>query len=257
MYLHGRDLRWISGQARRERDDRSLEFHVFDCFFPAAKAAGHDMASVDRQRYLDVFFRMAGRTMPHVRRVKNFPAATMAAVDRLRDRFLEEGYEGAIVRKNCGGYRYGTNNYHSSNLVKVKPVYDSEFRVVGFTQGLKGKDVGAVIWICEVDPAHAVDKTDTTFSVVPNMSYAERYKVFACLSQTVPNTPEAVAKGEAPRLTRFERDFRGLPLTVKYPERSTKTGKPVQAKALAFRTYEGGPQKDPVRRLLDECDATE
>lgn len=252
LYLHGKPLRWISGQARRADDERSLEFHVFDCFFPGPKAAGHDMPSAGRQAYLDLFF-AAAAPMPHVRRVENFPAADSGAVLALRDRFLREGYEGAIARKDPGGYRYGTNNYHSANLVKVKPVFDSEFAVVGYTEGAKGKDVGAVIWVCEVDPAHAVEGAPRTFSVVPNMSYAERYRLFRCLGEAVPNRPAAVAAGGPPVLTRFARDFRGRPLTVRYPGRSTKTGKPVQAKALAFRTYEGGPENDPVRRLLEEC----
>lgn len=264
IYLHGQTLRWISGQARREDDEGELNYMCFDCFFPAAKAAGFEMASAHRQRYVDLLFAEAARrrasspeasgATAHIRRVENFAAESLAAVEALRDQFLAEKYEGAIARKDCEGYRYSYNNYHSANLVKFKPIEDDEFEVVGFTEGSKGKDVGAVIWVCEVDAAHAADPADKLFNVVPkDMTYEERYAVFRCLGAEVDNTPENIAAGGPPRLTRFERDFRGRPLTVEFPERSTKTGKPVQAKALTFRTYEDNVAQDPLKRLYAEC----
>jgi hypothetical protein len=259
IYSHGKSLQWISGQARREDDESNLDYIVFDCFFPAAKAAGHDMASANRQKYLDLFFDAAAKkgeeyTLKNVKRAPNFPVEKLEDVYTLRDTFLKQGYEGAIVRKDCEGYRYSYNNYHSSNLVKVKPVFDSEFDIVGYTQGSKGKDVGALIWICEVGPQHVKNPKDKTFNVVPkDMSYEDRYLIYRCLGETVDNTPEAVKKGGPAKLTRFERDFKGRPLTVEYPERSTKTGKPTQAKALTIRTYEGDLTQDPLKRLYTEC----
>jgi len=253
LYAHGKTLNWISGQARRGDDDGVLEFHIFDVFFPYAKAAGHDMESRHRQAYLDAFFARAtsredpaaGLAHTHIVRVENFPAATAEAMNALAKRFLKEGYEGAIARKDAAGYRYGYSNYHSANLVKIKPIFDDEFTVVGYTQGTRGKDVGAVIWECEVPKP--VDPRDRLFTVVPkDMTYEERYAVYKCLGELVDGP-------DGKRVTRFERDIKGLPLTVEYREMSAKTGKPLQAKALAFRTYESGPAADPVKALLDEC----
>jgi len=249
LYVHGRSLNWISGQARREDDDGALEFHVFDVFFPHAKAAGHDMVSCHRQAYLDAFFAAAdaaGLAHPHVKRVENFTVACAEELEILAKRFLGLGYEGAIARKDNAGYRYGYSNYHSPNLVKIKPKQDAEFPVVGFTQGTCGKDVGAVIWVCEVpDPK---DPRDKTFNVVPkDMKYKTRYALYKCLGLMVQGP-------EGKMVTRFERDVKGLPLTVEYAESSAKTGKPLQAKALAFRTYEGGPDRDPIRKLMAECE---
>ena len=191
---------------------------------------------------------------PHLRRVENFAADGEEELGVLLRRFLAEGYEGAIVRKNCGPYSYGLNNYHSSNVVKMKPLGDDEFAVVGYGQGDRGKDLGAVVWECEVAADEAHEGQDRRFRVVPKgMSYEERYLVYRCLGETVPNVPAAVAEGAPPRVTRFVRDFLGKPLTVEYFERSSKTGIPTQAKAVAFRTYEGGPADDPMRRLFDEC----
>lgn len=243
LYLHGRPLNWISGQARSSKDEGLLEFHVFDAFFPAAKALGDDLPGGARQAYVDALFAAAaarGLPHPHVRRVENFPARSGAEVEALARRFLAEGYEGAIARKDAAGYEYSYGNYHSAALLKIKPKLDSEFPVVGFTEGRRGKDVGALIWECQAPGG--------TFAVVPrDMSNEERKRLFACLSAPLAGPPGGPAN-------RFERDLKGLPLTVEYAELSAKTGKPLQAKAVAFRTYEGGPERDPVRRLLAECE---
>ena len=247
LYLHGKPLNWISGQARRSDagDAEPLEFHVFDVFFPAAKAAGADMASRDRQAYLDALFASGdGGAWPHVRRVENFPAPDLATVEALARRFVAEGYEGAITRRDATGYRYSFSGYHATNALKVKPILDAEFPVVGFTQGTRGKDVGALVWICRVPDAP--DPSDAEFHVVPkNMTYETRYALFRCLSEKVPGPGGA-------RITRFERDLKGLPLTVEYPELAA-TGKPLQAKATVFRTYEAGPDADRARKLVAEC----
>jgi hypothetical protein len=258
IYAHGRALQWISGQARRDADSPELVYTVFDAFWPDAKAEGADMVNECRSRWLAKAFAAAraesaamGFSLDRVALIESFPIYSMAQVDELTRQFLEEGYEGSILRRNCAGYDYGVNNYHSSNVLKIKPSYDDEFPVVGFTQGTKGKDVGAVVWIAEVTGARALAGKDNTFNVVPkDMSYEDRYRLFECLSALVPNSPENVAKGGPERVSRFERDIKGLPLTVKFDELSV-AGKPLRAKAVAFRTYEGGT--DPVKALFEDC----
>ena len=235
LYVHGKSLREISGLARGDGDADELQYMVYDCFFPKAKEAGCDTASGERQTYLDEFFE-ATPGLANVRRAENFPVDSLEEVFELRDRFLGEAYEGAIARKDTEGYQYGVNNYHSSNLVKIKPIYDAEFVVVGYTEG-KGKDRGSVIWECEVDPEHVVKESDKKFRVVPkNMTNAQRKQIYRQLSQK----PWG---GAGP--TVFEKVVRGRQLTVEFPERSTKTGKPTQAKALNFRCDSPG-STDPL-----------
>lgn len=251
IYVLGKPLQWISGQARKEADEKNLDYYVFDCFFPGPKAAGHDMESRHRQEYLDAIFAAAstaGLPHPHVVRVKNVKAHTEAEMFELAKKFVAEGYEGAIARKDWAGYRYSPNNYHSANLVKIKPRFDDEFTVMGFTQGTKGKDVGAVIWICEVAKDRRVDPSDYEFNVVPNMTYENRYKLFKCLS-----------KKAGDEQTYFDKYVKGKPLTVQYAELSSKTGKPVQPKAVNFRTYSEGltTGEDPIKKLFGLCGVTE
>ena len=251
-YVHGRPLNWISGQARKSTpagsDDRLLDYYVFDCFFPGAP----DRPSSARQRYLDGIFARSGSSSSHVFRVENFPAADQDQVDELLAMSIRECYEGLVLRKDWEAYEYSYNNHHSSNAVKIKPTHDDEFPVVGYTEG-KGKDKGAVIWVCEV-PMIPTERTPfrgeqtgaARFSVVPkDISNADRRRLFQCLGELVPTAGRPV--------TRFERDFAGKPITVEYAELSKTTGKPLQPKASAFRTYEDGPEGDPVARAFAEC----
>lgn len=163
----------------------------------------------------------------------------MEQLDSLARNFITDGFEGAIARKNKQGYVYSPNNYHSSNVLKIKPVFDDEFVVVGYDQGSKGKDVGAVIWICEVN--NPIKLGDTKFNVVQkNITLEDRKKIYSCLSRM---------SGEQ---TMFEKYFMGKKLTVEYAELSSITNKPLMAKATVFRTYEG--KSDPVTAFYAECE---
>lgn len=236
LYLHGRSLSYISGQARKESDKEELNYHVFDVFFPYAISEGYNMESRYRQQYLDDIY--GKKDLPHIKRVENFKVHSLDELNSLAESFIKNGYEGAIARKDNKEYKYSFNNYHSSNVLKIKPVYSNEFKVVGFTEGKKGKDAGKIIWLCEVE--NPKDPNDAIFTVVPNLSLQERETLFNCLSQMVNK-----------KQTRFERDIKGLPLTLEYSEISQKTGKPLQAKAIAFRTYESGI--DPIKKVFKEC----
>jgi ATP-dependent DNA ligase len=250
-YLHGKPLNWISGQARKSGDEGTLEYCVFDCFFPHAIERGQQMSYRDRAAYLAALFRAgeeAGVDMRCLREIAPTKARNEAELQAFARAALAAGYEGAIARKDTKEYRYSYHNYHSANLLKIKPILDAEFEVVGFTQGSKGKDVGAIIWTCQVAEADAKIASDREFNVVPkDMSLPMRKAWYACMSAQV---------ADVPATTRFARDVKGLMLTVIYPELSVKTGKPSQAKAVAFRTYEDGLEHDKIRAIQLECEAS-
>jgi len=240
LYLHGKTLSYISGQARKENDKEELDYYIFDVFFPHAIAKGFNMISKHRQEYLELLFRST--TLNHVKKVGNYHVQNIDYLNMLAKQFISEGYEGAIARKYYGIYEYSYNGYHSPNVLKIKPVYSSEFKVVDFTEGTTGKDSGKIIWICEVEKP--IDPRDRYFSVVPNMSLENRGKLYRCLSKYVDK-----------KTTRFERDVKNMLLTIEYAELSAKTGKPLQAKAIAFRTYES--KDDPIKSVYKECNISE
>jgi hypothetical protein len=212
LYKHGIPLNIISGQARKETTTIDLEYHIFDVFFPLAIERGHNMISKYRQLFLDNLFQELEKFgLLNIKRVENIKVHSMDEINELVAEFIKAGYEGGIVRKDNGIYRYSVNNYHSKEVLKIKPTFDDEFPIVGFTQGSKGKDLGALIWICSLK-----DDPNTTFHVVPNMPIEERKQLYKNTSTT---------------------SYIGKLLTVSYAELSSKKI-PLQPKGVAVRDYE-------------------
>jgi ATP-dependent DNA ligase len=278
LYLEGAHLNQISGQARQKSSaegvQSQLSYYIFDVFFPAAIAAGHQLAGRSRRRFLDAWLAAAdpaswgtatlarlgeqsGRLgemapapsarFPHLVRVGGTRVADPAAVESAYRACLAAGYEGLILRRDAAGYAYGYNGHHSTNALKLKPRPDSEFEVVGWSVGTAGKAAGCLIWECAVPAAPAApaapqavpQATRVTFAVVPvGVSDADRRALARCLAEEV-----------SPGVTRFERDIRGASLTVQYANLSPG-GVPLQAKALNFRTQDGSPRAAAISELF-------
>ena len=95
----------------------------------------------------------------------------VADEDELWDKhgqYIEEGYEGAILRGLEGSYLWG---YRSADLLKVKEFQDAEFEVVGAKQG-KGKMLGKVIFVCKNN------LTNDTFECTMKVPMSERERMF-------------------------------------------------------------------------------
>ena len=58
--------------------------------------------------------------------------------------FIEQGYEGIMLRNIKGIYREG---YRSHDLQKYKEFKEDEYPIIGFEEG-DGRDKGCVIWVC-------------------------------------------------------------------------------------------------------------
>lgn len=278
LYKHDSNLQWIQGQGCGTKSGEDLQLVVYDCFFPLLGNANIPVRSVTRQEILarllvpdapapfvpppsgalaevgSLKAPFQGPEAGYVRMAQSFLVdpdlgvdAAEAYIRRLGRAFIEDKFEGAIVRKDPEPYQYGINNYHSPHLFKIKPRPDAEFPVVGYAQGTKGKDVGAIIWVCEVPPDRAATGKAERFNVVPkNMTYPVRRELFRRIGLPNPSSPGK---------TFFDTMFVGLPMTVEYPELSSKTGIPVQAKALGFRVREPtsehpGGREDPAQLLL-------
>ena len=156
------------------------------------------------------------KNIKYIKKIENFQVFSIDEIYTLSKQFILEGYEGAIARKNDAEYQYSINNYHSSNLVKIKPTLDSEYPIINFIQGEKGKDKGALIWICSIN-------SGLTFHVVPKQTYKERYELFTKLNTNIEI---------------FETSYKGKLLTVQYAELSPN-GIPLQPKGIIIRDYEG------------------
>jgi DNA ligase-1 len=135
--------------------------------------------------------------------VENVTVNSEKEVHAAQARFVQEGYEGAMVRNLTGVYAIGKR---SANLQKVKTFLDGEYEIVGFTQGT-GDETGCVIWICKT-------KDGQEFRVRPRGTREERQEYF-----------------------KNGKNYIGKMLTVRYQE-LTDDGIPRFPVGIAIRDYE-------------------
>ena len=135
--------------------------------------------------------------------VENVSVSTESEIHAAQARFVAEGYEGAMVRNRLGAYAIGKR---SANLQKVKTFMDSEYQIVGFTEGT-GIEAGCVVWECQTPDGQ-------TFAVRPTGTHEERKVLFE--------------NGD---------EYIGQQLTVKYQE-LTDEGIPRFPVGIAIRNYE-------------------
>ena len=85
---------------------------------------------------------------------------------RLFEEYNSKGYEGVMIRNFLGVYEF---NKRSKNLQKLKPFQDSEYKIIGYTQGT-GTEAGCVIWECQ--------SIGGNFNVRPKGTREERKELF-------------------------------------------------------------------------------
>jgi ATP-dependent DNA ligase len=135
--------------------------------------------------------------------VENVRVSTESEIHAAQARFVEEGYEGAMVRNLTGAYAIGKR---SANLQKVKTFLDGEYPIIGYTDGTGG-ETGCVIWECQTPDGQS-------FRVRPRGTQEDRKVLFQNGS-----------------------DYIGQQLTVRYQE-LTDDGVPRFPVGIAIRNYE-------------------
>lgn len=221
LYKHGLNLQTISGAVRNPKRDeipeyKGIKFHVFDVFYPS----NLQIEFTDRIEYLDDLFSALGSSNC-VEKVETTKVKNDNEQEKLYKKYLKKKYEGIILRNATSLYlahpTKNSMNIRSKFVLKRKMTYSDEFEVVGFDQGTKGRDKGAIMWICKTHD------TNKLFNVTPkNTTYEERYKLFK----------EANANNKKG----FADKFKGRMMTVEYEDLS-KDNVPLRAKAAGFREH--------------------
>ena len=119
------------------------------------------------------------------------------------DEYVEEGYEGIMIRNAKGLYKVGGR---SNDLQKLKTFMDAEYEIVGFYEG-DGAEKGCVMWRCKTGDG----------------------KVFGC-------RPKGTHEERA-ELYKHGSEYIGKMLTVKFQE-LTEDGIPRFPVGIAIRDYE-------------------
>lgn len=211
LYNHEMQLQQISGIVRAQLGDTSnqkqLQFWVFDCF----DIQQPDLTFKERTDLLQQIFK--NKKNQYIRIVPTTLVQTEKNADVLYNQFLKDKYEGVIYKSSDAKYEFSfTKEKRSMYYQKRKACFDAEYKIVGFTQGDKGKDVGAVIFIMQT-------KKGDTFHSVPNATYDERYEIYQdCLQH-------------------FDIKYKNKMATIQYDDLS-KAGIPLRARFITVRDYE-------------------
>ena len=153
LYAHG--LSFQNVMKLVNSNDSKLTFSVYDY-------AGTSSPFSERHQTILRFFE-ANKGFKHVKYVQTSVVHSAEDVKKFHDRYVNEGYEGAIVRNAHGVYTESRSN----DLQKVKEFQDAEFTVVGHKKDVSGK----VLWVCLAGAAAAAAAAGPrTFTVKPNSS---------------------------------------------------------------------------------------
>lgn len=136
------DFEQIVSAVRREDYDpavsQKVQYHIYDMI--------SDEDAMARQLTLDSIFRDLPFSHDYLRRVDTRMVSSAREVTEHHDKYVAEGYEGAMVRSPAAKYQ----NSRSYDLQKVKVMRDEEFEIIGVKEG-RGKMAGKGIFICTIE----------------------------------------------------------------------------------------------------------
>jgi hypothetical protein len=196
LYCHGIGFEQVSSMVRRAKtrhpDIEKINYVIYDCISNESYKL--------RMNKLNVF-------MKHVFFIETIEVTTMKQIEDAHTHYTNNGYEGIMIRTN-GLYKHG----RSKDLLKYKKFKDSEYLVIGHTEGT-GAHEGTVIFVCQVKNQSGIENENKnkTFNVVMNGPLEKRREMLQHVN-----------------------DYYGKFLTVKYQELSTD-GIPRFPIGLGFR----------------------
>jgi DNA ligase-1 len=197
VYVHGMTFQQIVRLLKKWRPETAdLELHLYD------KADIH-MDYQNRLKWLETNLNAGSPIVL----VETNIALTENDVYNYHDTFVQEGYEGVIVRNKRGTYKF---RHRSKDLQKYKEFIDEEFIIVG-GKAATGAHEGCVVFECEYT---MTDGTKDTFDVTPKATLKSRRQMLKDLDKYI-----------------------GKELTVRYQEKS-EDGAPIFPVGVVVRDYE-------------------
>jgi ATP-dependent DNA ligase len=116
-----------------EESAAELEYHIYDAYFSDAP----DMTFVDRRARIEEILRPFYGIIRCILLVQTVPCKTMEELDELYAMWLEQGYEGQMLRNPNSKYWF----QRVWDLMKRKTFIDGEFKLIEILEG-KGNKVG-------------------------------------------------------------------------------------------------------------------
>ncbi len=190
-YCHGMSLNDISSACKKKSDlTKRIKFHVYDCVLGTHEFEGRNLFVRD-------FLEAAGSDS--LVRVETVKVRSEGDLMLCQQQFVEQGFEGAMLRHGNVGYQAGRRSPH---LLKVKTFEDAEFEVVDYKMG-RGKYAGVPIFVCQTADGNMFDVTapgtmeekaalGATAKACVGKKLTVKYQYFTKTDEPVPFLPVAV-----------------------------------------------------------------
>lgn len=205
LFKRFKTLQQISGAARMEKnayDCDWLEYWVYDCY----DTTNPDTSAIIRWQFLASTFARANdipiystvlddNVEAPIRLLFHERVIGWEVMNKLHDRWVAEGFEGAVITDPTKPYKPGSR---CNNLIKIKHYQSEDFKVIGFKLGLRGSE--DMTFTCELEDGR-------TFEAMPCGDRATK-------AEYVENF-ESKYKGHSAECTFFNYSDDGIPTQPK------------------------------------------
>lgn len=151
LYIHGYSLQALSGLARLKKETDKcdeLQYYIYD-IVDTSKTFEERLEILDHiKEELQLNFNpnktfedgeLQVQMVPHIR------VEGWTQIKKTHDNYVKEGFEGAVIRRP--DKKYGVNK-RTNDMVKIKEYRDKEYKIVGFSEGLRPEDM---VFVCETE----------------------------------------------------------------------------------------------------------
>jgi DNA ligase-1 len=146
-----------------------IKYHIYDVYSPENPSLSYKQ----RMEILEDLNRYLSPT-DSIAIVHTDNAESMDNIKRFHDLYVQEGFEGIMLRDPIGTYEI---DKRSKYLQKYKEFMEEEFIIVGFHCGI-GLDAGLVIWECQTT-------NGLSFSAKPRGTHEYRRELFENATQYI------------------------------------------------------------------------
>jgi hypothetical protein len=151
LYKHGKSLQQISGAARLEKDTAGmdwLEYYIYDVMDSTKMFEERLKVLHDIESELSLGFNPNKEWEEGELRFQMVPQEKVVGwtnIQKLHDKYVSEGFEGAVIRDPSKVYNFGGR---TNAMIKVKMYKDAEFEIVGYEEGLRPEDM---VFVCQTE----------------------------------------------------------------------------------------------------------
>lgn len=160
LYSDTLDFQEVVGLVKKADEDKQKQIYL--CVYDVV-----DETRTYSQRKTDLEDLFAKHRFTSIRLLSTEECANKECIESLHNKYVEEGYEGLMLRNKAGLYSVG---HRSKELQKYKHFQDEDYEIVGFFSG-DGVEKGCVVWRC-------ITPEGVEFNCRPRGTHDERRELF-------------------------------------------------------------------------------